>query len=207
MTLTQIANLPQYKDLSEAELIKARDRILFGNFEERVDDIVTSFEEDYDITDIAANDRLSLESLAKVFLLLEKVDKALQGQISEENTDWAAFEKMNRAAAQLRDDVSQLQRDLNVTRKARAGYGDTSVVEFISDLKERAKHFLADRLCEIYCPKCKMLLAKVWFLFPQEDNEISLVCGRDSCKNRFTFNSKDFVNNKNIDAGPPIGAK
>lgn len=206
MSVAQLRNLPQYRDKTTEELEKIRDGIVLGRLEDRIAGVIKSFEKDYNLTDMAANDMLYLEELAKVFLLLNDLEGSLRTELEKENTDWLNFEKINRATETLRVSASRIQRDLNITRKARQDTKGQSVVDFIEDLKTRAKHFLEDRLLEVYCPKCKMLLCKVWYLYPLEDNVLNFVCGRKKCGFTFEVTSKYLKKhrNKNIAAGPPL---
>jgi len=206
MSIAQLRNLPQYKGMDDEELERIRSRILLGGFDDQIEDHIKSFQRDYDLTDMSANDKLSLLELARVFVLLEELDKRLNSELNSKHPDWVAVEKINRVIAQLRSDASTLQKDLNITRRARQDSKGQSVVDFIEDLKKRGKLFLKDRLAEIYCPKCKMLLCKVWFLYPDDDQKITLVCKRDSCGYKFTVKPSDYANNrnKNINAGPPL---
>ena len=184
MTMAQLRNLPQYKGKTEEELERIQHIIFHGDFDERVKDVFTSFEDDYDLSDMTANDKLSLTETARIFVLLDDMEKALKRELNEGETDWIRFEKINKIAATLRDDVSKLQRDLSITRKSRQDSEGQSVADFVMDLKVRAKSFLADRLCEVYCPKCSMLIAKVWFLYKEADNSLSLTCSRENCYKR-----------------------
>jgi len=204
-SLAQIRNLTQYRDLSDEELKKVHYRLIHGDFEERIKKVAESFEEDYDLSDMTANDRLSLNELARIFVLLDDMEKALKDEVELSEPNWARFGKINKIAAQLRDDASKLQKDLNITRKARQETGAQTVVDFIKDLKARAKHFMDNMLYEIYCPKCKMLLAKVWCTYPKENNVLELVCGREGCGYKFSVNIADLPGKKNLkDTGPPI---
>ena len=206
MSVAQLRNLPQYRDKTDEELENIRDGIVLGSLESRIAGVIKSFEKDYDLSDMAANDMLYLEELAKVFLLLNDIEGHLRAELESEHTDWLNFEKINRAAETLRVSASRIQRDLNITRKARQDTKGQSVVDFIEDLKTRAKHFLEERLLEIYCPKCKMLLCKVWYLYPLENNVLNFTCGRERCGYIFEVTSKHLRENrnKNIAAGPPI---
>lgn len=205
MTIAQLRNLPQYKGKSEEELERIQHIIFHGDFDERVKDVFASFEEDYDLSDMTANDKLALTETARIFVLLDDMEKALKRELGEGETDWIRFEKINKIAATLRDDVSKLQRDLNITRKSRQDSEGQTVADFIIDLKVRAKSFLSDRLCEVYCPKCNMLLAKVWFLYKDADNKLELICGRENCGYKFSVTQADFINNKNLKSiGPPL---
>jgi len=52
MTITQLKNLPQYRDKSDEELIKIRDKILSETTEGRIEKIIESFKDDYDLSDM-----------------------------------------------------------------------------------------------------------------------------------------------------------
>lgn len=201
MTIAQIRNLPQYKGLSEEELEKKLNIILYGGMQEKINAIIKNFEDDYDLSEMTANDQLALLELARIFTTLESIEKQLQTMLNEENTDWFAFEKVNKIASVLRDDASRFQRDLNITRKARQDSGGQSVVDFIEDIKSRAKKFQDRTLSSIFCPKCKMLLAKIWLLYPEEASEFSIVCKR--CKKPIVVKAVDIKNGKNVEVGPP----
>jgi len=202
MTVKQIRNLPQYRNYSEEQLQEVLDKYLYGDSEERAAKIIDSFEEDYDLSGMTANDKLTLYELARIFVLLEDLEESLRE--AKEEKDWVNFEKINKVANSLRGDASRFQKDLNITRKARQDTGGQLVVNFIEDIKTRAKVFLAERLSEIYCPKCGMLLCKVWFLYPQVHNKLKFVCGRETCGYKFEVDSTEIVRNKNIKVGPPI---
>jgi RNase P subunit RPR2 len=200
MTITQLKNLPQYRDKSDEELIEIRDKILSGTMEGRIEKIIESFKDDYDLSDMTGNDRLALNELARTFILLEDTWQALND--AREEGDWSLYGAINREAHRLRDDISTLQKDLSIARRSRQESGQRSVVDFIEDIKTRAKSFIDSRLKEIYCPECKMLLAKAWFLYPDESNELALLCGR--CGKAFKLESSDLESGKNLSAGPPF---
>jgi len=206
MTPAQLRNLPQYRNLSEDELDLVVEQLQHGNFEDKVARVLQSFKHDYDLSNMSINDHISLEGLARLFVMIEETDKQIEDEINNDQTDWGMVGSMNRTAAKFREDASRMQNDLAITRKARQGDEGQNVVDFLEDLKSRAKKFLADRLAEIYCPKCNMLLAKVWFLYPNEENVVHLECGRDGCGYKFDVTSKFLSENgnKNVEVGPPI---
>jgi len=204
MTAKQLANLPQYRGLSEEELEKVVDNVRSGGLEGRIAKVLKSFETDYDLSDMTANDMLSLRELAKISVMLDQLSERQQDILNDDEPDLTALEKIDRMAARLRATASTIQGDLNITRKARKEQSGESVHELLTDLKKRAKHFLADRLAEIYCPKCGMLIAKVWFLYPEQDNKITLSCGRKRCRKVFTVSSSELKSGKNIEIGPPL---
>lgn len=202
MTVAQLRNLPQYRDLTDEELEKVRDKVLHGDSQNRIERVIENFKTDYDLSEMTANDHLALLELARIFVMLEDIETSLQHELAGD-TDWVIFEKINRAASTLRDDASKFQRDLSITRKARQDTGTSSVVDFIEDVKSRAKKFMERVLTEIYCPECKMLLAKVWCLYPNLPNKLTFVCGRGGCEYSFTVNTEELTKRKNVEAGPP----
>ena len=204
MTVAQIRNLPQYRNLSVEELEQVLDTILNGNAAERAERNIERFESDYDLSEMTANDKLTLLELARIFVTLEDIEASLQSVLNSDPVDWSTFEQINKVASGLRNDASKFQKDLNITRKARQDSGGQTVVDFIEDIKLRAKGFLDTRLAEVYCPNCNMLLAKVWVLYPDKKNKFTFVCGRRGCRHKFSVTSAELKTGKNIEVGPPL---
>lgn len=200
MSVRQLANLPQYQGLSKEELEDVRFNIIYGDIDARIEETIASFEEDYDLSNMTANDRLALIELARIFVMLDQVQRRLN---KLEDLELEEFEKLNKIISVMRSDASKLQKDLNITRQARQDSGSQSVVDFIEDLKKRAKVFIQDRLASIYCPECGMLIAKAWFLYPEADNRIHLECRREGCKHTFGVTSSELTSGKNTELGPP----
>lgn len=202
-TKSQLRNLPQYKNLSDEEMDTVFRRVNFGDMDSKMIDVLASFEQDYDLSNMTANDKLSLEELARIFVILNELDAKIKSIIEAPDSDWNAFGSITRVTNQLRESASLIQRDLNITRKARQDVGDQSVVDFLEELKVRAKNFLRDRLCEIYCPDCNHLIIKVWFAYPDENTIIHCICG--NCDNKFDIKSSELAKTrKNIEVGPPF---
>jgi hypothetical protein len=150
-------------------------------FERRIQEKLNEFDKDYDLSDLKINDRESLRAFVQAVITLEDYEQHLfkirsQG-ISE--LSLPMIEKLQRAMSDLRADISKLQNDLNITRKIRKSDQDVSVIAFIDNLKEKAKKFYSSKMSYIFCPKCNMLLATIWTMYPEnERNKIALVCER-----------------------------
>lgn len=162
--------------------------------------------EDYDLSDLNENDRLSVMDWCTIMVRIEDLEREVSviiaGDQSEEK--WYKVERINKVLSSLRDSASQHQNNLSITRKARKGDNETSLVAVIDDYKARAKTLLSERLSYVYCPKCRELLCNAWFLFPEVDggNSITLTCGRTTdkgkiCGHRFTVTSKELKANNN----------
>jgi len=168
-----------------------------------VKSILEQFEEDYDLSDMNANDALALDNLARIFVRLEKYESKLDDDI-----DVAMIDKLTRITERLRNDASKIQTDLGITRRQRKSEKEADLPTFIEDIKQRATSMLLERLSYVYCPKCHMLLANVWFLYPdEEDNVLRLRCVRavddtdKECDTTFTVTSKELKANRNKNPG------
>lgn len=201
MTVAQLRNLPQYRNLSDEELKKVQEEILRGSTEERKREVLERLKIDYDLSDMNENDRLSLDNLAQIFVRLDDLERTIDELLNDGN--YMDADRLNKMSASLRRDASQIQQDLAITRKARKGDKEEDLVTYIADLKTRAKKFLEERLSYIYCPECKMLLANTWFLYPGANNAIKITCNRvindegDICGKTFQVKSKELLDNNN----------
>ena len=183
----RMRNLGQYKDLSDDQFNELMQKKEMGAepskaFEERIAKKWAEFEADYDLSDLKINDRDTLRNLIQSQISLEDYEQHLyklrQEGISEQQL--FSMEKFQKAMSELRTDISKMSSDLNITRKVRKSDQDVSVLAYIEGLKKKAKEFHEAKAQYIFCPKCNMLLATVWTLFPQnERNKIALVCERD----------------------------
>jgi hypothetical protein len=108
--------------------------------------------------------------------------------------------------SELRTDISKMNNDLNITRKVRKSDQDVSVLAYIEGLKKKAKEFAEMKMQYIFCPKCNMLLATIWTLFPHnERNKVALVCERDmgdgtKCGEKVIVGTTELLKNRGTNA-------
>ena len=218
----RLRNLPQYKDMPEEELDALIESKLLNitrreDFEERIEDQLAKFGEDYDLDDLKANDMLTLRALAQAYIKLEdfeNYDYALRTDEELKLDDMLDMDKLNNIMSKLRSDISRMQDDLVMTRKSRKGDSDETVLSELERLKQAASEFYKERMQYIWCDKCQMLLATIWFLYPEESqNKITLKCNRkipinddefEICGNKVTITSKKLLAKRgvNIDEIP-----
>ena len=202
-TIEQLRNLPQYRNKSVTELEVILEGIMEGKTEEKVQEVLASFEENYDLSDMSANDMLGLRNLAHYYVYLENINGKTDEALREGNINMV--ERLIRTAERVQKSITDIQTNLAITRKQRKSDKEQDVVSLIDDLKARAKKFLESRLSYVYCPECKMLLANVWFLYPDEErNVLRLRCNRlidaDSgkmCNHEFTVTAQFLAENEN----------
>jgi hypothetical protein len=202
-TIEQLRNLPQYRNKSDEELEEILVEILTPDTEERVAEVMKDFEKNYDLSDMSANDMLDLNNLAYYYVYHEDLSKQLDEEIRDGST--RQVDSLMKIIERVGKRINDIQTSLSITRKQRKGDKEEDIVAAWEDIKTRAKKLLQDRLSYIYCPKCKMLLANVWFLYPEEQkNAVRLRCNRivdsdtgEVCGHEFTVTSKSLSENKN----------
>jgi hypothetical protein len=180
-------NLRQYKDLSDEQFEEVIAKKALGiepsvEFEKRISKKWAEFEEDYDLSDLKINDRDTLRALIQTQISLEDCEQLYFKIRSEGLSENQLFstEKLSKTMSDLRADISKMNNDLNITRKVRKSDQDVSVLAYIESLRKKAKEFAESKYQYIFCPKCNMLLASVWTLYPHNDrNKIALICERD----------------------------
>jgi ribosomal protein S26 len=173
-----------------------------NEFEKKIQLKIEELGQDYDLEDLNSNDRLVLRSLAQSMLALDDYEMMsytlrLSGQVDIDYMD-----KLNRVLSSLRGDISQCQDDLKITRKVRKTDKEASVLEYLEDLKKKAKEYIEARHQYIYCPQCATLLGTVWVASPDnKKNKISFACNRkldngDTCTGSVITTVKELIDNK-----------
>jgi hypothetical protein len=205
----KIRNLKQYKNMSEEEFEEIWEKKITNSvfpieFEKRIDRKLKEFEDDYDLSDLKVNDKLVLRALIQSILTLEDLEKVVF-EIRKEGFDdidnVLKLEKISTVMNKLRNDISNMQTDLKITRKHRKGDKETSVINYLEDLKLKAKQFYESKMSYVFCPKCNMLLGTVWFLYPYGKNKLIFNCDRilengEKCDGVVNISSKELMENR-----------
>ena len=204
----RLRHLKQYQDLTDAEFDELMDKKALGvapikEFENRIEVKLKEFDEDYDLSDMKVNDKQTLRNLAQAIITLEDLEQAMYKLrtkgISDSNL--MLHDKVTSQMSRIRSDISKMQDDLKITRKSRKADKEESVLNFLNDLKEKAKRTYEARMSYIYCPECNMLLGTTWFLWPNADNKLSFKCKRkldtgETCKGKAVVSSKELMENR-----------
>lgn len=211
LSSSRLRNLKQYSELPEEEFDELMSRKRLGvelstEFEKRIQRKIDNFGEDYDLSDLKANDKLTLRALAQAYIQLEDLESYLYNLRSEGLTENIIFstERINSISSTLRKDISSMQVDLNITRKARKGDKEATVIEELEFLKNKAKEFYEQRMFYVWCPECKMLLFTGWFLYPKEKgNKIQLVCNRKldndkTCGHKLIITGRELLEKRGV---------
>lgn len=197
-------NLKQYKDLTDDEFDermaqKQLDAEPSKDFEDRIKKKLSTFEEDYDLSDLKINDREILRALIQALISLEDYEQVmykLKKEVTIENL--MLIDKISKTMSDLRSDISKMQDDLKITRRTRKSDQEASVIAYIDSLKAKAKEFYESRQSYVFCPECKSLLATVWTLYPEENNRMEFICHRElqdgsRCGTKVRVTSKELL--------------
>jgi hypothetical protein len=205
MSKIRFRNLKQYKDLSDDEFDDIWEQKTTGiesikEFENRIQKKIDEFSKDYDLDDLKINDMMSLRALAQAYITLDDLEnysyEFRKGGIDPSRV--MEMEKVNNVMSGIKRDISNLQGDLKISRKLRKGDKEESLVNYLEDLKIKAKTFYQEKMTYIFCPKCKMLLFTGWFHFPEKENHVTLVCNRklqdgSFCGEKVKITSKELM--------------
>jgi len=150
--------------------------------------MMAKFAEDYDLSSMNYNDKLALEALCNLYIQAQ--DNMEKISDLKETENWGIIPKIVDTHKDVIKGIETLERQLGISRKAR-GKEETTVLDYIDSLLNTAEKFLETKLNYLYCPECNVLLATIWVLYPEENNELNLICGR--CENSTVFLTKDFT--------------
>lgn len=180
-------NLVQYRDLSDEEFYAlfpnengGVDTSPIHSFEERIQEKMESFEDDYDISDLKFNDMQTLRALCQALISLEDYENSMYRLKAEgvNESNLSLHDKLHKAITDTRADIAKLQDALRITRRIRKGDKQETVMSELQGLKDKANKFLEAKMFYVFCPECRMLLSTTWFLYPKADNKLVLHCGR-----------------------------
>lgn len=199
--------LKQYKDMTDDEFQEVLIE-RFGSienqedlFEKEIENKMKEFSDDYDLTDMKINDRMSLRSLVQLTLTLENYEQRLfeYRQESEGFENIENVKKLTDVMKTLRADISSIQTDLNITRKVRKSDKDVSVIAFLDNLKKKARENYKSKMNYVFCPKCDMLLGTIWSHY-SEKSRYEFICQREldngkQCGNKVSVNVEELLSN------------
>lgn len=206
-----IRNLVQYRDMTDEEFDELFAKMVMdvapvSEFEDRIEQKLLEFEEDYDLSDMKVNDKAILRGLCQNLLTLEDYEQAMYRLRMEgiSDSNLTLIGKYHTFMSDLRRDISSQQDDLKITRKIRKGDREESVINFIEDQKQKAREFYESKMAYILCPECNMLLGTVWSLYPEDDkNKITYICHRKlesgrECGTKVTVNTKELLEKRMV---------
>ncbi len=162
-------------------------------FEEKVAEKLKQFHRDYDLDELASNDRFQLEQLAHALVHRDTYSSMMEAELSLEEPSVTKIKNLQKLLSDSIRDISNLEDGLRISRKNRKEKTE-SPVDYIKELKERAKRHLENRLSYIYC-KCGVLVATFWLLNYDQGSRFMFICPQ--CGSKFFINDSELKNRTN----------
>lgn len=156
----------------------------------RFDEILQEYGQKYDIETLdSPNDKANLTMLINNQVIIER----LQSEMLEVTEVSAVdnIEEVKQIGNAMRDLIErnlQIERALALDRKTRKSENTDSLATYITDLKINAQNFLEKRLIKVYCPNCKILLAR--FSPVMDHTAFHFECQCSQCGKRVTASRK-----------------
>jgi len=214
---SRIRNLVQYRDMSDDEFdawfeeqykdyynepdVDEIEQILDDELEERIDEYIKKLGEDYDLKDMKVNDMLQLRALAMAMIQLDDLEKDIYTRRQDiTGSNVLVLEKLNRMVSSLRSDISSISEDLQLSKKIRSKSRDVSVAARYAELTRNASEFYKKKMLFIACTDCKLLLASIWLMYPDNTKTaLKLECERCGNKQTVMLHELYETKNKNIE--------
>jgi predicted nucleic-acid-binding protein len=156
----------------------------------RFDEILQEYGQKYDIETLdSPNDRANLTMLINNQVIIERLQAELLEVTEEsavENID--EVKQIGNAMRDLVERSLQIERALALDRKTRKSENSDSLATYLTDLKVTAQNFLEKRLIKLYCPDCKVLVAR--FSPVMDHTAFHFECQCSQCNKRITATRK-----------------
>jgi len=187
-SIGSLRNLSQYKGKTDEEILAS---LSSDDLDEQVQAQLDSLEKDYDFSDMKFNDMVCLKSMAMLMVRLAESEPVLEERIREGSLEPHNALKEEQRLKTMRDSIRDLQNDLGILRVKRVEKIEDNPLLLFADVRKRAKHFLKERLIYIKCPDCQIAICTVNFLYPDQNNQITLICQK--CGKSHTWSSTELL--------------
>jgi len=168
--------------------------IIEGDLVDQIDQRIIELGNDYDFSELKLNDKELLRRMAALTIRLESGEKELEKGIRAKEFDSNEALKEEQRLGLMRRDLVLIQESLGMSRAKRVEKLENNPLAIFIDIKARAKRFLYERFCHIFCPSCHQLIAEIHFSWPEEKSSLTITCGR--CKTKTTLTGKEMLKNE-----------
>jgi hypothetical protein len=156
----------------------------------RFQEILADYSSKYDLETLnSPNDRANLDMLINNQVIVERFQAELL-QMTEDGAlgNIEAIQKIGNAMRDLIERNLQIERALALDRKTRKSENSDSVASYITNLKITAQNFLEKRLIKVFCPDCKVLVARFAPVMEHTAFHFETQCSQ--CNKRITMTRK-----------------
>jgi len=156
-------------------------------YDERFNKKFNTLKNEFSLDMNDSNDVEALKTLVRYQIQHENVTRDIDNIQKKENLtrdDYQSLKTLGEFQTGVSRSMIDLQDKLGISRKQRKEKNQDDVPKFIGDLLARGKKAFDEKTTKIECPRCMIELGRIWFNFPNLDNEIqaSLQCWKCSEK-------------------------
>jgi hypothetical protein len=156
----------------------------------RFQEILAEYSDKYDLETLnSPNDRANLEMLINNQVVVERLQSEMLKMTEGSTLDnLDTIKNLGNAMRDLIERNLQIERALALDRKTRKSENTDSIATYLVTLKVTAQNFLEKRLIKIYCPECKVLVAR--FAPVMEHTAFHFECQCSQCSKRIIMTRK-----------------
>lgn len=156
----------------------------------RFQEILAEYSDKYDLETLnSPNDRANLEMLINNQVVVERLQSEMLKMTEGSTLDnLDTIKNIGNAMRDLIERNLQIERALALDRKTRKSENTDSIATYLVTLKVTAQNFLEKRLIKIYCPECKVLVAR--FAPVMEHTAFHFECQCSQCSKRIIMTRK-----------------
>lgn len=156
----------------------------------RFQEILAEYSNKYDLETLnSPNDRANLEMLINNQVVVERLQSEMLKMTEDSTLDnLDTIKNIGNAMRDLIERNLQIERALALDRKTRKSENTDSIATYLVTLKITAQNFLEKRLIKIYCPECKVLVAR--FAPVMEHTAFHFECQCSQCNKRIIMTRK-----------------
>lgn len=200
--INRMRNLPLYADKSDEEIYehllrkeedkkgKIGSRENSDTYVVKYNKLIDALKAEYGVDMNDSNDAEALKNLVRQMLQLEALDKQITGLQENPSINWddsRVLKNLSDIQRNLTMSISDLQRDLGVSRKERKGKQADDIPQWIAGLKKKAGDFFERQTVKVMCEKDEIELYRYWVNFPKRKVRVTLELECPKCQEIITF--------------------
>lgn len=127
------------------------------------EDMYEEYMENYDLKNATANDKSNLTILINNYILIDIIQKKIKSLMDSDDL-LAATINIKKLQDSSRDTIEHslaIERALGIDRKSRRKENQQDVAGYLALIKSNAAEWLEKQLIYVYCPKCRVMVARI----------------------------------------------
>lgn len=179
--------MPRKKVIEESPVIESTTRKVDRR---EIDILLDEYAQSYDLASGTPNDKGNLETMIRNQIYIRKLQTRLDELADDDIAgNIQTIDKLQSGLQRLQDSNLAIERALGIDRKSRNKDNSSSVDGYINDLRIAAREFL-DKMCiYVYCPECKVMVARILPVHEHTEFKTQFQCSQ--CKKFVTADRRE----------------